>query len=634
MSRPIARRLAARLAAVGIVACAAAAPLGHAVVSPGAFPGTGADELALAADPVPVPADRPTRFKVSSFNVLGYSHTQPGGRHAEKADGRTRMRWAADLIRQQRFDAIGLQELQTPQWKVFKNQLGSRYRMYPSAELGTAAMANSIAWNYHDWYAEQKRNIKVPYFNGNGIRMPYVLLRNRETGRKVWLYNNHHPADSRGNAEKWRNKATQMEIDLVNRLRKSYPNVPVVSTGDKNERSDYFCPVVRKTSMVAANGGGVRDGKCVPPSTPARLPVDWVMGTSNLRWSSYTALNTKQVQRITDHRVIVATGYLPSSKVTSTGVKNVVLINVQGLNSNRLAKLSSAQVPRLKSLIRHGASTLNARTTYERIATLPASVGEITSRPALRRIGGHGVGVSGDKGGTFHAAARRYVASAFDVVSDFGRGTALVSSHQRSGARAVNSYDGNSGRRDYTGLGNGRDKIDRSAVTRYDWQATAQAVKVLRSAPKAFTYLQLGGADDAAMKYGPYSSQYAKALKQIDVHVGRIMNVINSTGLKRRTVLIVTSDHGGTKLADMATDHRATYTVPFIVWGRGVAQGADLYTLNRHYRNPGASRPKYTATRDPIRNTYAANLVTKLLALPPVSGSNMDGGQTMTVFKN
>jgi hypothetical protein len=67
------------------------------------------------------------------------------------------------------------------------------------------------------------------------------------------------------------------------------------------------------------------------------------------------------------------------------------------------------------------------------------------------------------------------------------------------------------------------------------------------------------------------------------------------------------------------------------VWGAGVADGADLYALNTDRAAPGTGRPAYSATRQPIRNAEAANLVTELLGLPAVPGSRINAAQTLDV---
>ena len=62
------------------------------------------------------------------------------------------------------------------------------------------------------------RTIDIPYFHGRAKPMPYVLLRHRATGRRVWFANFHNPADVRGPAARWRREAVARETGLVNRL--------------------------------------------------------------------------------------------------------------------------------------------------------------------------------------------------------------------------------------------------------------------------------------------------------------------------------------------------------------------------------------------------------------------------------
>ncbi len=82
-------------------------------------------------------------------------------------------------------------------------------------------------------------------------------------------------------------------------------------------------------------------------------------------------------------------------------------------------------------------------------------------------------------------------------------------------------------------------------------------------------------------------------------------------------------DHG------VATDP-ANYTVPFVVWGPGIAP-ADLYDLNPAYRDPGVGRPSYAVKRQPVRNGNLADLATSLLGLDPVPGSLEGAGTPLIV---
>ena len=78
-----------------------------------------------------------------------------------------------------------------------------------------------------------------------------------------------------------------------------------------------------------------------------------------------------------------------------------------------------------------------------------------------------------------------------------------------------------------------------------------------------------------------------------------------------------------------ATDPR-NYTVPFLAWGAGVEQGADLYELNEERVEPRADRPGYKS-EPPIRNTDLASLVTTLLGHRAVPGGLLPGTEPLRV---
>ena len=95
-----------------------------------------------------------------------------------------------------------------------------------------------------------------------------------------------------------------------------------------------------------------------------------------------------------------------------------------------------------------------------------------------------------------------------------------------------------------------------------------------------------------------------------DTQVGRILDAVSADPrLRRHAAVVLTADHGGSAPKHTDPTKAVDYTVPFMVWGVGVAQGADLYALNARYRrDPGTGRPTYDG-RQPVRNGELANLV-------------------------
>ncbi len=250
--------------------------------------------------PTPKPPRKSTDLVISSFNVLGSSHTVPGGERPGMEPGPARIRSAIKLLERHQVDIVGFQELQGDQLREFQKVAGERYAVYPGFALGKREAVNSIAWRKDKWELVRPGSIEIPYFDGNRRQMPVVRLRNRETGQEAYFANFHNPADTKRfpDQERWRDLATAKQIDLVNRLRKE-TGLPVFVTGDMNEREEYYDTLTRSTEMVAANSGphGQR---------PKQMGIDWIFGSPDIRFSDFTRDRSALVKRTTDHPMIVS----------------------------------------------------------------------------------------------------------------------------------------------------------------------------------------------------------------------------------------------------------------------------------------------------------------------------------------
>ncbi len=97
---------------------------------------------------------------------------------------------------------------------------------------------------------------------------------------------------------------------------------------------------------------------------------------------------------------------------------------------------------------------------------------------------------------------------------------------------------------------------------------------------------------------------YMNEARILDGYLGRVIKTINDDlVLKNSTAFIVTADHGGQTLSHADKKAPLDYTIPFIIWGKPVDKGVDLYTINLDRRkDPFNKRIGYNQRLQPIRN--------------------------------
>ena len=251
--------------------------------------------------PTPTPQAPPELdFRLTTFNVLGASHTARGGTRPGYASGRARAAGVAALLARHGTDVAGFQELQGPQLAVLRARTGMDF--FPGFSMGHLGTENSLGWRRDTWTAVERRTVAIPYFNGGVRQMPYVRLRNRMTGIEAWFVNVHNPAETARfhHQQRFRVRATQIEAQLARRLVDT--GLPVVLTGDMNERAPYFCRLTASAPMVAARGGS-HTGACLAGRPRA---VDWIFGSQGVDFTSYDEDRSHLVDVTTDHPVVTA----------------------------------------------------------------------------------------------------------------------------------------------------------------------------------------------------------------------------------------------------------------------------------------------------------------------------------------
>ncbi|MFW6870250.1 alkaline phosphatase family protein [Nocardioides sp. CPCC 206347] len=282
---------------------------------------------------------------------------------------------------------------------------------------------------------------------------------------------------------------------------------------------------------------------------------------------------------------------------------HVVAISVDGLAVEALLELGEEETPHLHRLLDEGASTLNARSAYEKNVTLPNHVGMVTGRRIDATGGGHGVVWNGNPiDDTVQAAAGEKVASIFSVAHRHHLTTALFAGKTKfdimrdSWPRSIDDFE----------------------VRKPQRRLVADAIAHLVTEQPNLTFLHLAGPDAAGHRAGGMSQPYLDAVRRVDRLVGQVIAAIERTpALDGTTTVILTADHG---FAAGTRDHGAlvaeNYTIPFTIWGPDVTAG-DLYDRNPERRDPGTGRPSYDGPQ-PIRNLDLADAAMRVLGLPPV----------------
>ena len=210
------------------------------------------------------------------------------------------MKWASQLIKSRQVDVVGLQEFQLQQYNKWIKKSSAQYDIFPGYIDTVGFLRNSIAWRKDKFRMVSNTWIKLPYFKGDVLRMPVVLLQSLATGQQFYVMNFQNPADVRGNAEKWRLLGQRIQIALVNQLKVSN-GLPIVWTGDMNAKKQVFCRVTKQAGMISASGGLRTDTTCQPPSG---MVVDWIFG-SQVAFSNYQQDRSAKVVRTTDHHMLL-----------------------------------------------------------------------------------------------------------------------------------------------------------------------------------------------------------------------------------------------------------------------------------------------------------------------------------------
>ncbi len=205
----------------------------------------------------------PFDVKIGSFNVLGSQHTAPGGDRRNFPPASTRSANAAGVVANHGVEILGMQELQNDQLAAMQSRTG--FAAYPGLAWGSDETDNSILYDDDRFTFVSGSQFTIP-FMGRPRPQPILRLQVRSTGREFYVVNTHPSAhDGRYLVERRQGQAAL--VNVVNDLKAT--GLPVLVTGDMNDREEFYCNVVPQAGLVASNGGSYSSG-CQPAAQPDR----------------------------------------------------------------------------------------------------------------------------------------------------------------------------------------------------------------------------------------------------------------------------------------------------------------------------------------------------------------------------
>jgi endonuclease/exonuclease/phosphatase family metal-dependent hydrolase len=254
--------------------------------------------LALGSLPAEAATLAAPDVRVASYNVKGWHLTEGGA----GIDGRVRMRESLTRIESKSIGIVGLQEFETPQAEVVRNDGGWKlFRADANTELaGGNFTGNAIMWKDQAWSLVTAWQLHAKVGNHRALHLPIVLLESKLNGKRVVVMSVHNPSGAEN--REWREEIRKLERQKLNDLKQHYPHVLMV--GDLNENVGAACFFTTNGLTKAATGYQANpDGSC-PASGYGG--VDWIFGAGDVGFVGWEVDRTFEERRWSDHPLVSA----------------------------------------------------------------------------------------------------------------------------------------------------------------------------------------------------------------------------------------------------------------------------------------------------------------------------------------
>ena len=245
------------------------------------------------------------------------------------------------------------------------------------------------------------------------------------------------------------------------------------------------------------------------------------------------------------------------------GLEHVIVIGVDGMSPDGIR---SAKTPNLDRLVEEGASTFTAR------GVLPTS-----SSPnwASMIMGAgpeqHGITSNAWKKDTFVLPATVY--------NEYGYFPTIFSVIRKQDPEAEIGAI-------YHWTGFGRlfeaEVVDYNISPETEAETAKLATQYLKDKKPDFCFIHLDHVDGAGHSKGHGSPEYYQSVERADTLIGSILQTLESEGMLKNTLLIVTADHGGKDFGH-GGETLEEILIPFILYGKGIKKGYKILSAVNTY---------------------------------------------------
>lgn len=234
--------------------------------------------------------------------------------------------------------------------------------------------------------------------------------------------------------------------------------------------------------------------------------------------------------------------------------RRVLIISVDGLRPDLLLR---AKAPHIQGLMNRGSYSLWAHTTDVAI-TLPSHVSMLTGVTPPR----HGIHFNKD----IPASQMVYpnAPTLFELAKEAGYTTGIATSKSKFDPIA------RPGVVDWVEI---PDPKGGSAIA--DALTAKAASNLIRQHKPQVMFTHFADVDRAGHKHGWSSPEQLKAIASADAAVGQVLAALKDANVANSTVIILSSDHGGSGSGHGAGDERSKF-IPWIAAGPGIRKNYDL----------------------------------------------------------